>query len=75
MSKIAYFNYRAALLFIENECFIQNYYRENTNNYISGKKYRITNLLIISLIVFWEWKNVSKIAPETTVLTTRLLCP
>lgn len=45
MSKVAYFNYRAALLnFIENKCFIQNYYRENTNNYINGKKYRITNL-------------------------------
>jgi len=48
MSKVAYFNYRAALLFIENECFIQNYYRESTNNYISGKKYRITNLQLLA---------------------------
>lgn len=48
MSKVIHFNYRAALLFIENECFIQNYYRENTNNYISGKKYRITNLQLLA---------------------------
>lgn len=48
MNKVAYFNHRAALLFIENECFIQDYYRENTNNYISGKNYRITNLQLLA---------------------------
>ena len=59
MSKVAYFNYRAALLnFIENECFIQHYYRENTN-YINGKKY-LAKSATVSIIGEWDTKDLPK---------------